>query len=147
MSVGVAWANVPKSELLLAALRLWELKNGYRSVNFALCFHTPRFSNALTFVFSNRLPRMDKADTLRGARVAAGTTSRSFEVQPIEFSYRGGGRYLSCSSLGAMRPRRRLSLPDFRHRPAENLILDLGAVQVAMSGKDVERGPAQPFCP
>ena len=32
---------------------------------------------------------MDKADTLRGARVAAGTTSRSFEVQPIEFSYRG----------------------------------------------------------
>ena len=35
------------------------------------------------------LPRMDKADTLRGARVAAGTTSRSFVVQPIEFSYRG----------------------------------------------------------
>jgi hypothetical protein len=27
---GVAWANAPKSELLLAALRLWELKNGYR---------------------------------------------------------------------------------------------------------------------
>ena len=90
---------------------------------------------------------MDKADTLRGARVAAGTTSRSFEVQPIEFSHQGVDGICLALRFGAMRPRRQLPLPDFRHRPAENLILDLGAVQVAMSGKDVERGPAQPFCP
>jgi hypothetical protein len=33
---------------------------------------------------------MDKADTSRGARVAAGIGSRSLEVQPIELFYPGG---------------------------------------------------------
>jgi len=36
-----------------------------------------------------------------------------------------------------MRPRRQLPLPDFRHRPVQNLPLDLDAGQVAMSGIEI----------
>lgn len=44
-----------------------------------------------------------------------------------------------CLALrfGAMRPRRQLPLPDFRHSSVENLTLDLDAGQVAMSGIEV----------
>ena len=88
---------------------------------------------------------MDKADTSRGARVAAGIGSRYFEVQSIEFSYRGVDGICLALRLGAMRPRRQLPLPDFRHRPVQNLPLDLDAGQVAMSGK--ENPPDDAFRP
>ena len=90
---------------------------------------------------------MHKADTSRGARVATGITSRSFEVQPIEFSYRGVDGICLAHRLGLCVRDGDFHCLTSAIRPAENLTLDLGAVQVAMSGKDVERGPAQPFCP